>query len=311
MVRTYKRKKGSRHYLDYCDDVMREAIEAVENHNNMSIRKAAHKFGVCRKTLGNRLQNKNPNSVGGPTALSPEEESEILCKLLLCSDYGYPLSLLDLRMIVKSYLDCEGRTIERFSNNLPGVDWASSFLRRHKSLSQRIANNIKRSRAAVSQENLKDYHDNLSEELAGIPPSNIFNYDETNLADKTSPEKFLYRRGVKYPDRIINFTKSCVTVMFCGAADGTLLAPFIVFKSDALYVKWTLNGPKGAPCCAERCCKAGTQFHNTNSGWFDMNAFEKWFIELFFATCQTFALPEGPHWRQPKLSPVLSCPTAM
>jgi hypothetical protein len=36
----------------------------------------------------------------------------------------------------------------------------------------------------------------------------IFNYDETNLADNPNANKFLYRRGVKYPDKVVNYTKS-------------------------------------------------------------------------------------------------------
>lgn len=38
-------------------------------------------------------------------------------------------------------------------------------------------------RAAINQELIENYIARLEASLAGIPPSNIFNYDETNLAD--------------------------------------------------------------------------------------------------------------------------------
>ena len=178
-------------------------------------------------------------------------------RTLQCSDYGFPLQPMDLRIIVKIYLDSEGRTVPMFSMNLPGPDWAQSFIKRHSEIRKRVANDIKRSRASVGEAQLRDYHERLTIELQGIPPTHIFNYDETNLADNTSASKLLFRRGVKYPDRVNNMSKSCVTMMLCGSADGTLLPPFIIYKSDNLYTSWT-GGPKGDPCCHLRCCKNGT-----------------------------------------------------
>ncbi|KAJ8931355.1 hypothetical protein NQ314_015764 [Rhamnusium bicolor] len=65
---------------------------------------------------------------------------------------------------------------------MPGRDFALGFLSRHKKqLAVRLCQNIKRSRAAVSSKTINDYFDNLTETLKDIPPSNIINYDETNL----------------------------------------------------------------------------------------------------------------------------------
>jgi hypothetical protein len=187
---------------------------------------------------------------------------------------------MDFCIIVKSYLDAEGHIVPTFSMNLPGPDWAQSFIKRHSVVRKRVANDTKRSRASVGEAQLRDYHRRLTVEYQGIPPTHIFSYDETNLADNTSASKFLFRRGVKYPDRVINTSKSCVTMMLCGSADGTWLPPFIIYKSDDLYTSWIEGGPKGDTCCNFCCCKNGTQFHNTNSGWMDANAFQKWFGEL-------------------------------
>lgn len=61
-----------------------------------------------------------------------------------------PLGGFDIRCIVKAYLDKKGIKENRFKNNLPGLDWFKGFMYRHREyLSERMAENIKRSRAAI------------------------------------------------------------------------------------------------------------------------------------------------------------------
>lgn len=67
----------------------------------------------------------------------------------------------------------------------------------------------------------------------------------------------------------------------CGAADGTLLPPFIVYKNpnEHAYRQWTENGPKGVPFCSQRCCASGSKYDATKSGWVDARTFSRWFHE--------------------------------
>lgn len=59
------------------------------------------------------------------------------------------------------------------------------FLRRNKNVKERLATNINRSRAHLKPEEMQKYFDELSITLKDVPPSNIFNYDETNVSDDT------------------------------------------------------------------------------------------------------------------------------
>jgi len=55
-----------------------------------------------------------------------------------------------MRCIVKAYLDRKGVTIKIFEGNMPGRDFALSFLQRHRDiLGQRLCQNIKRARTQV------------------------------------------------------------------------------------------------------------------------------------------------------------------
>nr|CAI5820278.1 unnamed protein product [Callosobruchus analis] len=52
----------------------------------------------------------------------------------------------------------------------------------------------------------------------------------------------LLRRGTKYPERICNFTKSATTTMMCGSASAVLLPPYIIYKSERMWLQRTKSG---------------------------------------------------------------------
>ena len=98
--------------------------------------------------------------------------------------------------------------------------------------------------------------------MEGVPPDCIFNY-ETNLSDDPGRKKCLVKRGTKYPERIINNSKACTSLMFCGSATGQL------------YQGWVEGGPHKA------------RYSCSKSGWFDNDTFEDWFINIFLPVAKT------------------------
>lgn len=115
---------------------------------------------------------------------------------------------------------------------------------------------------------LGEYFDNLSIALDGEPPSSIWNYDETNLTDDPGSKRIIAKRGCKYPERIINSTKSATSLMYCGNGLGEMLPPYVVYKAEATWNTWTERGPPGA------------RYNRSKSRWFDCCSFEDWFLSL-------------------------------
>lgn len=281
MVRTYKKTPGTRNYKNYSEDALEEALEKVTN-DEMTIHAASVQYNIPFGTLYNKYKGLHGKTPGGQPVFSHQEEISILRAAATCADWGFPLTLLDLRYFAKGYLDKQGKIVERFSNNLPGVEWAVSILKRHKnSYGQRLTTNIKRSRATVGRGSLNKYFDNLEIEIKEVPPSHIFNYDETNMADDPGNKRCVYRRGVKHPEKIMNSSKSSTTVMICGSADGTLLPPYVIYKSTHLYDTWKERGIVGSPCCEDACCSRGSRYNRTSSGWIDAPTFRDWFLTCF------------------------------
>lgn len=281
MPRVYKRALGSRQYKNYTIEALENALQEVVN-GRMGIRQASREFKVPYGTLNNKYHGRHGLQHGGQTVFSRAEENAFVNAIAKSSDWGFPLNKKDLQIFVKSYLDRKDVVERRFVNNLPGDDWVDSFLKRHKdALSQRWAANIKRARAALTRDVIENYFANLKEVLRGVPASHVFNYDESNLSDDPGKKKAIFRRGVKYPERVVNFSKSATSIMMCGSASGILLPPFVIYKGEHLWNTWTEGGPKGKPCCSEPCCSAGTRYSRTQHGWIDAETFADWFAAAF------------------------------
>lgn len=152
---------------------------------------------------------------------------------------------------------------------MPGEEWVRAFLGRHKKvLSTRMCQNISRSRAAVSVESVNRYFDNLSKTISGVPPENIVDYDETNLSDDPKAKQMIFRRGIKHAERIMNTSKSCVSLMFACTANGIFLPPYVVYKTKRIMNTWVQGGP------------IGTRYNTSKSGWFDGYIFKDWLQRL-------------------------------
>ena len=175
---------------------------------------------IPRSTIKNKLAGKHTKSVGRPPVLSFDEERLILSRVQLLCDYGLPATAQDVRHYIKCYLDTKNRTVLQFQDNLPGTEYMFYVLKRHKDYTKRLTSNIKRARAAIDERIIRDFIEHLEKELEGVPPSHIWNFDETCLVNDPGRLQCIMKRGTRYPERVMNHTKAGVSIMFCGNAEG-------------------------------------------------------------------------------------------
>lgn len=146
MPRVYKRQPGSRRYCDYSEEKLEHCLNAVRN-KEITQRQAEEIYNIPRRTIINKLRITSEKSVRKPgyqqIFSKQEEQCFEKCVIGFC-DFGFPLTTFDLRMIVHAYLNKIGRTVSRFKNNVPGEEWALSFLKCHPNLNGScLASNIK------------------------------------------------------------------------------------------------------------------------------------------------------------------------
>ena len=169
----------------------------------MYIRKASEKHNVSKSALDR--QKKKRNSVGRPSALTPEEEELIAQLTDDVAEWGFPVGRFEVKMMVKDLLDKKGVGVVKFKNNVPGDDWFYNWHQRNK-MSERKASNIKTARASVDKEILDSFFDKYEDciKKLNIKDENIFNYDETNFQNNAGKTWVIVRRGRRRVENVQN-----------------------------------------------------------------------------------------------------------
>ena len=258
--------KGNVRYRQYNPKNIAVALNDVRSGGSVKEVAKMHKIPIS--TLRDKLKGAHPMSHGGQPVFTADEELTMESNLLICADYGMPLCNMDIKLFVKGYLNKLERNVNKFKNNTPGDEWVKNFLARHKNLSYRMCQNIKRVRSELKPSEIREYFSKLKETLKDVLPENIMNYDETNLADDPGMKKCVFKRGVKYPERVINYSKGNISLLFAGTASGELLPPYVVYKSTHLWDSWCKGGPPH------------TRYGRSVNGWMNLENFEEWFFTI-------------------------------
>ena len=131
---------------------------------------------------------------------------------------------------LKGYLDNCGR--KRFPNNLQGVDWAQSFLDRHsQTLPVLLSEKLKGPVQKLVKQLLGTIH-SIKPFLENLPPNNIINNDQTNMSDDPGKQQIIVKRGNKHAEKMIDSSKTSISIMMATTGDGTLLPPYVLFNSN-------------------------------------------------------------------------------
>ena len=116
--------------MNFSPDILTKAATAIQE--GVSYRDVEKQLGVPKSTIHRRIKKLNVKTMGGQTALSREEEQIFVDHLIVVSQWGFPFSKLDLRLLVKGYLEKSSRIVKSFKNNMPGDNWAQNFLKCHR-----------------------------------------------------------------------------------------------------------------------------------------------------------------------------------
>lgn len=266
MPRNNKTPESMRQYRRYSDAQVQSAL--AEIRSGSKIRHAGEKYNIPPSTLCNKSRGKYSKSIGGQQRLSDLCEAHLLQVIYQLRDWKIPISRTDIRYLVKDHIDSTEQ-VQKFRNNLPGVDWLNNFIKRNKIDVSFTTTNRKTSKIKISSTNLERYFQKLKEDLKDIPPENIFSYDEVNITDNPDSELIIFRRGFQAKDKLNNQPENSTTVLFSGSATGVYLPFAVVCKQSTASYGWT------------KVDTQGSVFDTTENGWFDNCTFKRWFIEIF------------------------------
>lgn len=249
---------------DYTPQQMGWAIEAVKK--GFKISEAAKKFNVPRITLYNKVTGKSPIecSMGPRTILSKEEEYilEIWIKEML--DKHIPVTKEDLMDSVKRIIVDKNQETP-FKDNRPGKKWYSSFLKRHPTIAERVAQNLCTARDNVTQEDIEKWFLEVENDLKdrGLleilkHPERVFNTDESAFFLNPKAGHVLARKGDKNVYTSSGDDKENLTVLVTGNAAGELAPTLVVFNyaripslvSETFPDEWAIGRSESGWMCS-------------------------------------------------------------
>lgn len=201
---------------------------------------AAKRFRVPRVTLYNKVSGKSPLECAmGPQTVLTKLEEDILVKwLIVMSKKHFPVNTELLMESVQKIIVGQGRP-NPFTNNKPGKKWFQSFLKRHPDITEKMAQNLTKSRDDVSEEDIRKWCDEICSYLEekGLKdilqdPSRVFNTDESAFFLSPKAGWVLCKRGEKHLYNFCGDEKENLTVLITANDTGQLAPPLIVFKYE-------------------------------------------------------------------------------
>ncbi len=187
----------------------------------------------------------------GKRRLLPEEEEVILKYAINLAERGFPCSQRRLREHINGILEArKGPNFEPV-----GVNFVERWAERH---SERLkpfwSHALDHSRArAVNVYTKEGYFKLLKETIEGgddeepIAPELIFGTDETGIQKGIGTSERVYgpaNRSVQHQQR--SGDRENITVIETICADGTSLAPSVIFKGEGYQVSWKQDNPLNA-----------------------------------------------------------------
>lgn len=259
-----------------------KAVQAVKDGSTQFA--AAKTYGIPTSTLFNKISGKSQigKKSGPETVLSMEEEKFIEKWILCLADRGFPVVKRQLLRSIQLYLNANQRRTP-FTNNFPGRKWYKNFLKRHPVIAKRLSQNLIKSRAAVTEVQLKSWHAEVRKYCADNDllealndPKRTFNMDEKGFIMTPKNEVVLARRGQKAVyNRSENDEKECVTALLGGNAAGMQTPPMLVYPYKRMPSNILLHLP---PNWSVGISENGWQTQQTFYDYIS-NVFCKWLSE--------------------------------
>ncbi|CAG4988713.1 unnamed protein product [Colias eurytheme] len=239
-----KRKKYTAHQLD-------AALMAITN--GASVYETSKKFGIPRTTLRDKRDNKYSNEkCGVQTVFTKDEERQLIDWIHYLGRLGFPVTKDQLLETVSKLVETLNRP-NPFKDGVPGRHWFQNFLKRHPTISRRVAQNLPTNRNEVKEEAIRLWfgrvrqyfeENNLIDLLDD--PARIFNCDETGFFLCPKAKQVIVQRGSKKVyTRVANDEKECLTVLVNVAADGKVAPPMVLYPYKRMPKNLVPTVPSG------------------------------------------------------------------
>ncbi|XP_011704078.1 PREDICTED: uncharacterized protein LOC105459605 [Wasmannia auropunctata] len=275
------KEKRLRNYMQNID----QRIKII--NTKTALASTSQQFNIPKSTLHSKFNNISSlnGKPGPPSILSEEEENFIKRWIFFCYNRGFPVKKDQLLDCVQEYIIKLNKK-NPFTNNRPGRSWYNGFCLRHPELATKMAQNLSKYRADVTEEKLREWFNNElktfleQKELIDIEPSRVFSLDESAFFLSPKTDHVLVRKGSKSMYKIADRDENeSLTVLLTMNAAGIMAPPMILFwyqkPSDNVISKipqdWSVGTTEKGWMTSESFCEYIT---NVFHPWLVKNAIQ-------------------------------------
>lgn len=254
----------------YTEADLQQAI--IEVKNGSSIKQAAEKWGVPRRTLGNRMNGSEPRGKAHQhqQRLSQAQEEHLTQWILAQEALGYAPTHEQIRLFVTKILELGGDTKPL------GKRWMDQFFQRNPAIRTKRGKRIECQRLnGASNENIRAFFKLLaSPSIKRIPAKHRWNMDETGIMEGfginglvvgAAQQRAVYTKSPQ--------TRCWTSIVECVSAEGEQLDPLIIFRGKHVQQQWFFE--EDLPQLA------GWHFTASDNGWTSNEIALQWLKEVF------------------------------
>ena len=254
---------------------MQRALGAVRR-GDMGINASAASYGVPKTTLlrhlkgQNKFANDDTKFHGGVTTLPEDLENELVQYCLSMERRFFGIKIDELRRLAYDLAEANGidHNFDK-TKMLAGWKWYYGFMKRHKELTLRSAENTSMSRAqGFNKPRVQAFFELLGSiyDREQLSPDRLYNMDETSLSTvQDGQKKIIAEKGKKQVGILSSGERGeSSTCVVCVSATGSYIPPMIIYKRKRMKEELTNGGPVGAVySCQEK-------------GWMSNEGFVTW-----------------------------------
>ncbi|KAG5887399.1 hypothetical protein JTB14_001589 [Gonioctena quinquepunctata] len=265
MVRNYKCKTDRA-------NISTEAINEVITHER-KIRDATAMYNIKKSTLHFHLKKAKPanksdsgndsddhsgvemsssSKYASQQVFSSAEETKLKEYLLKASSMNFGLTYLHTRSLAFQFAKIVSKKYPLVwnDNQVAGIEWMRSFMKRHPELSHRKPENISIARTSgFNKSNVKMFFKNYSEVMIKytFSPDQIVNTDESGVSTVMQAPIIITKSGMKQIGQCVSSERGTL-VTFCGVitATGVAISPLYIFPRVRMKDQYMYGSVPGA-----------------------------------------------------------------
>ena len=197
--------------------------------------------------------------------LTQSEETALEEYILKMQEYGYPLSMDQLRLKVAEMVQYR---VTPFRDGIPGNGWIKWFKKQHPNLTLLLSKGLEFSRArGLCPENVRSFYSNLEHlyNKENYPAERIWNSDETGAqAGRNGGGRVWAKKGSRSVHKVLPNEREWITNLTYVNAVGEHIPRFYIFRGKRLRSNYVIH------------CEDGAAMAMQTKAWMTATLFSHW-----------------------------------